>query len=56
MRVTFNSENPALDQMVMPAVGFQQFKEILLAPTVGDLVLRSESQITRADDSGLEDG
>lgn len=53
IRIVLNSENFALDHMVLPAVGFQGLKELLLSETVGDVVLRHESEIVRANDAGL---
>lgn len=53
LRVVLNSENYAFDHMVLPAMGFQRFKEMLLAETVGELVMVHESEVIRANDAGL---
>lgn len=53
LRVVLNSENYMFDHMVFPAMGFQRFKEMMLAPVVGDVVMQHESEVIRANDSGL---
>lgn len=53
LRVVLNSENYIFDHMVMPAMGFQRFKEMMLADTVGDIVMVHEAEVIRANDAGF---
>ena len=64
IRTVYNSENPALDHVVIPAdnhsMGFKAFKALLLADSVGMDVLsnlgaKHESEIQRAGNNGLEE-
>ncbi len=54
LRIIMNSENLGLDQMVIPAKTFDEFKRFLLEPTVGDLdEAVPAAAVIRASDSGF---
>lgn len=56
LRIVMNSENLGLDNMVIPAKTFDEFKEMLLVPTVGAEVMKQAlptAAIIRANDAGF---
>ena len=57
LRIILNSENLGLDQMVIPAKTFKDFKRMLLEPTVGDLDELAKAvpaaAVIRANDAGF---